>query len=40
MTNKSAAPNEATVVLDRPYVYAIIDNATKVPIFIGVNVGF
>jgi len=26
---------EKTVVLDRPFVYAIIDNATSLPVFIG-----
>lgn len=33
----SAAPIEAhTVILDRPFVYAIVDNATGLPLFIGV----
>jgi len=26
---------DKTVVLDRPFVYAIIDNATNLPVFIG-----
>lgn len=33
----SAAPMESyTVILDRPFVYAIVDNATGLPLFIGV----
>ena len=39
MTNKSTPPRDETIVLDRPYIYAIVDKATNVPIFIGVNVG-
>lgn len=36
MTDASAPIDEPKVVrLDRPFVYAIIDNATKLPIFIG-----
>lgn len=33
----SAAPMESyTVILDRPFVYAIVDNATGLPLFVGV----
>jgi Serine protease inhibitor len=36
MNAKSAGPSYSKhVTLDRPYVYAIIDNATNLPIFIG-----
>ena len=28
-------PDAKTVMLDRPFVYAIVDNATKLPVFIG-----
>lgn len=31
---------EKTVTLDRPFVYAILDNATGLPIFIGTVMGF
>lgn len=32
----SAGPgNTKTVILDRPFVYAIVDNATKLPLFMG-----
>lgn len=31
----SAAPSELSVVLDRPFVYAIIENGSSLPIFIG-----
>jgi serine protease inhibitor len=34
-----SAPNFITVKLDRPFVYAIIDDETKLPIFIGVMMG-
>jgi serpin B len=34
MNLKSAGPGE-TVILDRPFVYAIIDNTTDLPLFIG-----
>ena len=35
-TGGSSGPVESkTVILDRPFVYAIIDNATNLPIFIG-----
>ena len=34
--NFTSVPNyEHTVILNRPFVYAIIDNATDLPIFIG-----
>ncbi|NLO10576.1 MAG: hypothetical protein GX129_12035, partial [Clostridiales bacterium] len=33
--DESAAMDMKTVKLDRPFVYAIIDNSTKLPIFIG-----
>lgn len=34
----SAAPVESyTVILDRPFVYAIVDNATGLPLFVGVQ---
>ncbi len=39
MTNKSAS-NPQTIIVDRPYVYAIIDNDTNCPIFVGLNVKF
>ena len=29
-----------SIVLDRPYVYAIVDNSTGCPIFIGANINF
>ena len=33
----SAAPMESySVILDRPFVYAIVDNATGLPLFVGV----
>jgi serpin B len=35
MKDESAAMDMKTVKLDRPFVYAIIDNSTKLPIFIG-----
>lgn len=37
MSSGAAAPHETvmTVRLDRPFVYAIIDNATNLPVFIG-----
>lgn len=35
MKNESAIMIEKTVRLDRPFVYAIIDNSTDLPIFIG-----
>ncbi len=36
----SAAPSEPKIViLDRPFVYAIVDNATSIPLFIGVVSG-
>ena len=31
----SGPVSEARVILDRPFVYAIIDNATNLPLFIG-----
>jgi serpin B len=31
----SAPPPPPEVILDRPFVYAIIDNATNLPVFIG-----
>lgn len=40
--NASAFPGKVkTVVLNRPFVYAIVDNATKLPLFIGAvnNIG-
>lgn len=35
MATKSAPFEERTVILDRPFFYAIIDTKTKLPIFIG-----
>ena len=35
MGTKSAMPVEKQIVFDRPFVYAIIDTQTKLPIFIG-----
>jgi serpin B len=35
METTSAPMNPRTVTLDRPFVYAIIDNATGLPLFIG-----
>ena len=36
MTDKMAiSPREETVVLDRPFVYMIIENENKLPLFIG-----
>jgi len=35
MNTKSATFGERTVKLDRPFVYAIIDNKTNLPVFIG-----
>ena len=35
MTDECAALDMKTVILDRPFVYAIVDNATNLPIFIG-----
>lgn len=35
MTDKAALPLEREVILDRPFVYMIIDNSTNLPIFIG-----
>jgi len=32
----TSAPNNVYVTLNRPFVYAIVDNATNLPIFIGV----
>ena len=26
-----------TVVLDRPYIYAIVDNVTGIPMFLGIS---
>lgn len=34
-----AAPIENRVTLDRPFVYAVIDNATNLPVFIGTVTG-
>ena len=33
--NDKAAIEARSVILDRPFVYAIVDNATGLPIFIG-----
>ena len=33
--NSAYDPNAKRVILDRPFVYAIVDNATKLPVFIG-----
>jgi serpin B len=35
MNTKSDDSTEYYVRLDRPFVYAIIDNATNLPVFIG-----
>ena len=35
MKTESAVLTEYSVILDRPFVYAIIDNTTKLPIFLG-----
>lgn len=35
MTKSAATPAEKTVKLDRPFVYAIIDNETNLPVFVG-----
>ena len=35
MKAESAAANLKIVNLDRPFVYAIIDNSTQLPVFIG-----
>lgn len=35
MADKAMPPVENTVLLNRPFVYAIVDNGTKLPIFIG-----
>ena len=32
---KSRSVNEKEVILNRPFIYMIIDNTTKMPIFIG-----
>lgn len=38
MKATSAAPDkEEIIILDRPYVYAIVDNATGVPLFLGIT---
>lgn len=35
-TSNAGAPSEPkTVILDRPFVYAIIDNETSLPLFLG-----
>ena len=35
--SKSSAPlHEKQVILDRPFVYAIVDNATNLPVFLGI----
>ena len=36
LENRSATPQFRVVHLDRPYVFAIIDNKTNIPVFIGV----
>ena len=33
--NAAYDPDAKTVILNRPFVYAIVDNATKLPVFIG-----
>lgn len=35
MAEKSSPPVENRVILNRPFVYAIVENGTKLPIFIG-----
>ena len=35
MKAESAMPSGYNVTLDRPFVYAIIDNSTNLPIFLG-----
>ncbi|MCR5457956.1 MAG: serpin family protein [Clostridiales bacterium] len=43
MVATSVGPGETktvSIVLDRPYVYAIVDNSTGCPIFIGANINF
>jgi len=35
MKNTAAVEAGETVILDRQFVYAIIDNSTNLPIFIG-----
>lgn len=35
ITNETAAVICCQVILDRPYVYAIVDNATGIPVFLG-----
>jgi len=39
--NAAFNPDPKTVTLDRPFVYAIIDNTTKLPVFMGTvnNIG-
>jgi serpin B len=31
----TSMPQGETVMLDRPFVYAIVDNSTNLPLFIG-----
>jgi len=33
--NSAYDPDSKSVTLDRPFVYAIVDNTTKLPVFIG-----
>ncbi len=40
MKTESAVIEEKKVMLDRPFVYAIIDNETKLPVFIGTVIDF
>lgn len=35
MKCRSAAPPENKVILDRPFIYAIVDNETNLPLFLG-----
>ena len=37
MNDKATSVERYSVYLDRPFVYAIVDNATGVPMFVGVN---